>query len=171
MNLIDEVESIFPKKKPQAEVPDKKTRGPYKKTLSKQTQSSENVHESEKQGYSRGPYKKSNLSSQANQSSSERSLSLPKRKQSYQRGPYKKKQKADVTETTKTPKTNHGGPKRGPNTMEALHRDYPQVYHELSETCYTCGLPLIRTTRKPGEQVVRCSRCKQVDIHVSCFEN
>ena len=34
-----------------------------------------------------------------------------------------------------------------------------------------CGLPLIRTTRKPGEQVVRCSRCKQVDIHVSCFEN
>ena len=29
-NLIDEVESIFPKKKPQAEVPVKKTRGPYK---------------------------------------------------------------------------------------------------------------------------------------------
>ena len=104
----------------------------------------------------------------------ESSDSIDSSQRSYKRGPYKKRPKQDAPEKPKA-----RGPIRGPHTMEALHRDYPEVFSEVqiegsdqvTETCYTCGFDLNRKTSIAGEKVIRCMRCKQSDIHQSCYAN
>ena len=147
--------SRFPMKAPQ-EKPQKKkpgAKGPWKY---KDPAKNPYLNRS----YTRGPYKQKSTSSSIG-----KSVQIPTR-----RGP--KKKVGDQSSIPKKPV----GPRRGPHTIQALHRDYEHLYGRDSqsaprELCYTCEFELDRLGGEQGEEVIRCSRCNECDIHRSCFRN
>ena len=127
----------------------------------------------------RGPYKKKDKSANSNMEDSV--CSIQKQPSSKRgppfgpRGPYKKKNKSinSTMEDSVSKSTKPVGPRRAPNTMKALQRDYKGLYSGKKskkplEMCYTCDLELDRTD--VIDKVVRCPVCNQVKIHTSCLD-